>query len=346
MSKDLSFAVIGCGFWAQYQIAAWKELEGAHLVAVCDQDDEKAQQTAKKFGVPRHYTDAKTMLEKESLDFVDIITNVNTHATFTQLAARHQLPAICQKPFAPDLETARQMIMAHRATGVPLFVHEIFRWQAPLRQVKAILDAGEIGKVFKGRVSFCSAFPVYDNQPFLAELDRFILADIGSHVLDMVRFLFGEALNLRCLTQRVNPDIAGEDVANVLLEMRNGVHCYAEMSYASVLEKEAFPQTLVLVEGSEGSVRLDHNYRITVTTREGSTRKTAAPKKYSWVNPDYALVQSSMVDINRDFLTALQTDTLPETTATDNYRTLQLVYECYRSAKMKQVITLEDPIFS
>ncbi|MGB3588436.1 MAG: Gfo/Idh/MocA family oxidoreductase [Tunicatimonas sp.] len=346
MSNELSFAVIGCGFWAQYQIAAWQELAGVKLVAVCDQSDERAQQTAKKFGVSNYYTDAKNMLEQESLDFVDIITTIETHQKFTQLAARHQLPAICQKPFAPDLDTARQMIMAHRAAGVPLFVHENFRWQAPIRRVKSILDSGEIGEAFKGRVTFTSAFPVFDNQPNLAELDKFILADVGSHTLDMVRFLFGEAVNLRCLTQRVNPNIAGEDVANVLLEMESGVHCYAEMSYASVLEKEVFPHTLLLVEGSKGSVRLDHNYRITVTNREGSYRKVATPKKYDWANPDYALVHSSMVDINKNFLTALQNGTKPETTAADNYRTLQLVYECYRSAKMKQVITLEEPIFS
>ncbi|MEM9833505.1 MAG: Gfo/Idh/MocA family oxidoreductase [Bacteroidota bacterium] len=346
MSQKLSFAVIGCGFWAQYQIAAWQELEGAKLVAVCDQDDEKARNTAKKFGAANYYTDAKTMLERESLDFVDIITTIESHAEFTQMAARHQLPAICQKPFAPDLETARQMIMAHRAAGVPLFVHENFRWQAPIRRVKSLLDSGEIGEAFKGRVTFTSAFPVFDNQPNLAELDQFILADIGSHTLDMVRFLFGEAANLRCITQRVNPNIAGEDVANVLLEMHSGVHCYAEMSYASVLEKEAFPHTLVLIEGSEGSIRLDHNYRIVVTNRKRSSRKVATPKSYDWANPDYDLVHSSMVDINRDFLTALQNGSLPETTAADNYRTLQLVYECYRSAKMKQVITLEEPIFS
>ena len=64
--------------------------------------------------------------------------------------------------------------------------------------------------------------------------------DIGSHVLDICRFLFGEANSLYCLTQTVNATIKGEDVANVLMEMSNGIHCYAEMSYASILEKEVF----------------------------------------------------------------------------------------------------------
>jgi predicted dehydrogenase len=157
---------------------------------------------------------------------------------------------ICQKPMAPDLATARRLVALSREKGVPFYIHENFRWQAPIRRLKAILDAGEIGPVFKARVSFCSAFPVFDNQPFLAELDQFILTDIGSHVLDIVRYLFGEAKTLHCLTRRVNPKIKGEDVANVLLEMTGGVHCYTEMSYASLLERETFPQTLVLAEGT------------------------------------------------------------------------------------------------
>ena len=102
---------------------------------------------------------------------------------------------------------------------------------------------------FKARVSFCSAFPVFDNQPFLAELEHFILTDIGSHVLDICRFLFGEVRSVSALHKEVNKKIKGEDVANVLMEMENGLHCFAEMSYASILEKESFPQTLVLVEG-------------------------------------------------------------------------------------------------
>ncbi len=44
---------------------------------------------------------------------------------------------------------------------------------------------------------------------------------------------------LYCQTRRVNPKIKGEDVAHVLVKMKNGRLCFAEMSYASILEKEA-----------------------------------------------------------------------------------------------------------
>lgn len=345
MNKPLKFAVIGCGFWAQYQIAAWKELEEAELVAVCDLDNEKAANTAQKFGAARHYTDAKKMFELEKLDFVDIITTVEAHADFVKMAADYGVPAICQKPLGPDLHTAQEMVEACKQAGVSLFVHENFRWQAPIRQVKKILDSGKIGEVFKGRVTFCSAFPVYDNQPVLAEIDKFIIADIGSHVLDIARYLMGEVDNLRCLTKRVNPRIKGEDVANVLMEMKSGAHCFVEMSYASLLEREAFPETLLLIEGSKGSIRLDCDFQLSINSPKEIEKRKVNPEMYHWVNPDYALVQSSMVELNRDFLQALQSGKNAEITGEDNYRTMQLVYASYQSAETGQVIQIEEARF-
>ncbi|MDF9796556.1 putative dehydrogenase [Catalinimonas alkaloidigena] len=345
MNKTKRFAVIGCGFWAQYQIAAWKELPEAELIAVCDQDCRKAIQTAEKFGAKRYYTDARQLFENEYLDYVDIITNVETHAEFVKMAAEFGVAAICQKPLAPDLETAKAMVQACNKAEVPLFVHENFRWQAPIRKVKEIMQSGKVGEVFKGKVAFVSAFPVFDNQPFLAEIDKFIIADIGSHVLDIARYLMGEVDNLRCLTRRVNPKIKGEDVATLLMEMRSGAHCLVEMSYASILEKEAFPQTLILLEGSKGSIRLEHDYVIKVSSEKEVEMIRVAPPVYDWVNLDYNLVQSCMVELNGDFLKAFQEGRLAEITGTDNYRTMQLVYAGYESAKSGKVVKINEPEF-
>jgi predicted dehydrogenase len=271
---------------------------------------------------------------------VDIITDVNTHPQFVELAAGHGAAVVCQKPMASNLDTARQMVTSCRKQGVRFYIHENFRWQAPLRRLKAVLDSGEIGPVFKARVSFCSAFPVFDNQPFLAELDQFILTDIGSHVLDIVRFLFGEAKTLHCLTKRVNPTIKGEDVANVLLEMTSGVHCYTEMSYASILEKEVFPQTLVLAEGEKGSVHLDAGFIIKTTTRAGTRAETVQPPLYDWIDPAYAVVHSSLVDCIGNLLSDLLGRGKAETTGEDNLKTVELVFNCYESARGGKIVQL------
>lgn len=338
---DLDFAVIGCGFWSQYQIAAWQELAGARLVAVCDRDPAKAEAAAQRFGVPRIYADAETMFRDERLDFVDIITDVGSHAEFARLAAWHGTAAITQKPMAPNLETARQMIQAARDAGARLLVHENFRWQAPLRRVKIILTDNAIGTVFRARLTFNSAFPVFDNQPPLAELEQFILTDIGAHVLDVARFLFGEVQTVYCRTRRVNPAIRGEDVASVLLQMANGVHCYVELSYASRLERESFPQTLALIEGQNGTVRLGLDGEIVLVTQAGITRETVTPHAYSWADPAYAVAHSSLVDCHQNLLADLRGAGRAETTAEDNFQTLRLVFACYDSARENRVIFLD-----
>jgi predicted dehydrogenase len=340
--KKLKFAVFGTGFWSFYQLSGWKELQGAEPVAFYNRTRTKAQELADRFQVAHVYDDPDELLHKHAadLDFADIITDVDTHAPLTQKAAAKGLHVICQKPMAPNLETAREMVENCRKAGVKLYIHENFRWQAPVRKLKEIVTSGVIGKPFKARVSFCSAFPVFENQPFLAELDKFILTDIGSHVLDICRFLFGEARSLFCHTARVNPTIKGEDVANVLMQMQSGLSCYAEMSYASILEKEAFPQTLATVEGDKGSVVLTHDFVLKTTTRDGTTQTTGNPVMYPWVDPAYAVVHSSIVDCNHNILLDLQNQGKAETTGSDNLQTVRLVYAAYESAKSNQVVLL------
>lgn len=341
--RKLRFAVIGTGFWAGYQIPAWRELEGAALVALCNRTRAKAEALARRLAPDaRVYDDVEAMLDAERLDFVDIISDVDSHASFTEAAARRGVAVICQKPMAPTLETSRQMLASCAAQGAPLFIHENWRWQAPIRQVKALMEEGLIGRAFKARVTFCSAFPVFDNQPFLAELEQFILSDIGSHILDVCRFLFGEAETLLCHTASINPKIKGEDVANVLMRMRSGLSCYAEMSYASLLPEEVFPQTLILVEGEKGSIRLGPGYRIEVATKQGLASYAAEPELFAWADPAYALVHASIVSCNRNLLQALQGKAPAETTGSDNFETVRLVHAAYASARNGQLIHMDS----
>ena len=115
-------AVIGCGFFAQNHLHAWRDLaaEGlVELVALCDLDEAKAAAAARDFSVPRHYTDAKAMLEAERPDFVDIVTTMPSHRRLVELAAAHGVAAIVQKPFAPEIGDCRAMVEACAAAGVP-----------------------------------------------------------------------------------------------------------------------------------------------------------------------------------------------------------------------------------
>ncbi len=338
--SELRFAMLGTGFWSRYQLAAWQELPGVRCVALYNRTREKAERLGKEFGISAIYADAEELIGRERPDFVDIVTDVGTHSRFVQLAAAHSTPVICQKPMAPSLAEAEAMVLTCQGARVPFFVHENWRWQTPIRSLKAVLETGVIGPVFRARVTYSNSFPVFDNQPFLKELDQFILMDIGTHILDSTRLLFGEAKTLYCRTTRVHQDIRGEDVATVLLGMESGATVTCEMSYASRVEHDRFPETYVFVEGTRGSVELGPDYWIRTTTDTVTRCQRTPPPRYAWADPRYELSQSSGVACNANLLTALQGRGVAETTGEDNLKTLQLVFGCYQSAQTGQVVPL------
>ena len=83
---ELRFAIFGTGFWARYQLAGWRELPGARCVALYNRTRAKAEALAREFGVPTVYNDAEALIASEKPDFIDIITDVDTHRQFVELA--------------------------------------------------------------------------------------------------------------------------------------------------------------------------------------------------------------------------------------------------------------------
>jgi len=344
---DLRFAVFGTGFWSHFQIPGWFEVGGVQVGALYNRTVAKAERVAEKFHLAgaRVYGDPEELLRREQIDFMDIITEIDAHAPLVHLAAQYKIPVICQKPMAPDLATAEKMVAVCREAGVPLFIHENFRWQAPIRAVKAALDAGLIGRPFRARIEFSSGFPVFANQPFLRTLEHFIVTDLGSHLLDVARFLFGEAARLYCQTGQVHRDIQGEDVASILLHMRSGADVVCLLAYAeNYHERECFPQTTIFVEGERGTLELEPGYWLRVTTESGTHARRVPPPRYAWADPFYEVVHASIVPCNANLLQALSGRGPAETTGEDNLKTVRLVFASYDSAASGQAIDLGETL--
>lgn len=340
LMTQLRFAIFGTGFWSRYQLAGWSTLPGARCVALWNRTRAKAQALADEFQITTVYDTPEELLAREKLDFVDIITDVGTHRQFVELAAAHRVPVVCQKPMAANLGDAEAMVQACRSAGVPLLINENWRWQTPLRELQRVIASGKIGRVFRARLDYCNSFPVFDNQPFLKTVEQFIIADMGSHILDVARFLFGEAAALNCRTSRVHLDIRGEDVATVMLQMRSGATVTCNLSYASRVEHDRFPETFALVEGTEGAVELAPDFWIRTTTREGTTSRRCPPPFFAWADSRYAVVHSSIVDCQRNLLLQLSGQGRAETTGEDNLNTVRLVSAAYASAASGETVRL------
>lgn len=342
MKTPVRFAMAGTGFWSRFQLQGWRELPGCECVALYNRTRRRAEALGAEFGIGKIYDDYEAMLAAERLDFVDLVTGVEQHAAMAMQAADRGLPVVCQKPLAPDLATATRMVAHARERGTALLVNENWRWQAQIRAFAAVLKDAPLGRVWRAHVNFSNSFPVFDNQPFLRELEQFILTDIGTHLLDVVRFLFGEAESVYALTHRVNRGIKGEDAVSALLRMHDGLTVDVNLSYASRVPRERFPEAMILVEGENASAMLDLDFNIHVVTARGTTTTRHPPPFYPWADARYGVVHASIVDAQRNLLDALRGEAQAETTGEDNLETLRLVFACYESARRGEVVRLDN----
>ena len=333
-------ALIGCGFFAVNQMHGWRDL--AEIVAICDHDPERLRIVGDQFGVERRYQSAEEMFAAGGFDFVDIATTVGSHRALVELAARHGVPAICQKPFAPTLDDAKAMVAAADKAGISLMIHENFRWQTPILAVKAVLDSGVIGTPFWGRVSFRSGFDVFSGQPYLAKGKRFIIEDLGIHSLDVARYLFGDASRMTARTRRINPHIVGEDVATMLLDHETGVTSIVDVSYASKLPEEPFPETFVEIDGDKGTLRLGRDYELMVHGPDGTRKSVVAPNLLPWSSRPWHNIQESVALIQKHWIERLGERREPDTSGRDNLKTFSLVEAAYLSAERGETIDLKD----
>jgi D-apiose dehydrogenase len=342
--KPLKFAVFGAGFWTPFQLAAWREFEAVECVAIYNRTGSKAEKVAEDFQIRGVYTDPNDLLEREQLDFVDNITEVGGHVPLSIICAQHGIPCICQKPMAGSLREGVRMVGAFKEANVPLYIHENWRWQTPIRAASRALSSGIIGRPFRARIEMITGFECWANQPALAQLDHFILTDLGTHILDVVRFLFGEARSLFCTVKNTLPRVLkGENVATVQLETEKEVTVVCQLGYAlTPLERERFPETFLFVEGERGSLEIGPNYWLRITTKDGTTTQHCPPPHYRWANPAYDLVHASIVDCTRNLLGGLRGQAVPETTGEDNLRTLGLVFSCYRSAELGTAVRMPE----
>ncbi|WP_417258018.1 Gfo/Idh/MocA family protein [Celeribacter sp.] len=334
-------ALIGCGFFAQNQLHAWRDIEGVEIVALCDRDEERLNASAKAFGIERTYTDTAQMYADGGFDFVDIATTVSSHRPLVEMAAQAGVHIICQKPFAETMDDARAMVAAADAAGKTLMVHENFRWQSAIQAALKVVKSGAIGEPFFCRVSFRSGYDVFSGQPYLAEGKRFIIEDLGIHILDIARAFVGDVVQMSATTRRINPAIKGEDVATMLLRHEGGATSVVDCSYATQRRPETFPQSLLEIDGPKGTVRLDAGYVLTVQN-ESETVTDVSPPVLPWAEKPWHNIQESVFAIQQHFVDCLKAGKQPETSGADNLKTLALVEAAYQSAEQGRMIEVSS----
>ncbi len=231
--------LIGCGYVSRFHLEGWARVEQARLVALCDLDPRRLEQAAA--GVPgaRLYTDAAALFSGEpNLDFVEICTRPDSHLPLVELAARHGVHILCQKPAALVRADLEAMMAAADAAGIRLMFHENWRFRAWYRAVRAEIVAGTIGRPIRLRIAHRDTRALrpdgYDDQPYFRSMPRLILLEMGCHLIDTARFLLGdEVATVSAALGKFGNQTLGEDVATLSLRFTGGCMGLLDISWCA-----------------------------------------------------------------------------------------------------------------
>ncbi len=338
--KPLRVAVFGTGYWSQFQIAAWQAI-GVQVAAAWNRTPERARAAAERFHIPAVYETPEAVFESGDFDIADIIADVDAHEPLVAMAARYKKAVICQKPMARSLAACERMVKSCREAGVWYAVHENFRYQPQFAPVKDLLSQGSLGCPLHAHMQLRSPDRgIISKQPALAQMDHMALRDMGPHLFDVVRYLFGDIKSVYSKPVVSYGDIGAMDTALSMLEMESGLPVLCTLAHRFHYK--------VFIQCEYGYLTLDGDNMIRVE-QEGQTRMVD-PRTWP-VLPyipaeDWALHGGHVFAAIPLCLHALSEAYLAgrpaETSGEDNLKTMRSVFAAIRSQDTGAVVALKD----
>ena len=335
--------MIGAGAWSNVQLDAWAGVKNAKIVALTDRHPDRRDPIIQQYQIPQAFDDFQTMLDEGDLDFVDICTRPYSHATLTKMAVDHGIPVLCQKPFCTSLAEAIDLVDYCKKAGVRLMVNENFRWQAWYRKAKELIDSGALGKPFfaKFHQRHRLMIPKFEhNQKYFTEMPYALMYEVGTHLMDVSRFLFGEPLNVYCREHTISPDMKGEDVYVAVMGYSN-LTVILHDSWVSVPvpgmdraeEAQRWPPRLLEIDGTLGTLILKADRSLHLYTDNDHQ---------IWQFPIDTTPKSYILG-QQHFIDCLESGVEFETSGADTINTMLILWAAYQSAEEGRVVQIRTP---
>lgn len=267
--KTLRVGVIGSGGIAQgVHFPGWQKTEAVEIVACCDTREATAGEAARKFNVPKVYTDYRKMLKEQKLDAVSVCTPNAFHMAPTIAALKAGVHVLCEKPIAMNAVEGRAMCAAAAKARRLLMIGLNNRFAGGSQALKKFVEAGDLGKVYYARVQALRRRGVPGWGVFIRKdmSGGGPLADIGVHLLDLCLWLmghpepvsvsgnaytnFGRRSNIFMPWGEWDPkQYTVEDMGVGFVRFKNGATLALEASWAAHIDEDVWNVTLVGTEG-------------------------------------------------------------------------------------------------
>jgi predicted dehydrogenase len=221
MTEKVRVGVVGTSWFTEtFHILPLISHPHAEVVAVCGRREDYTQEIARKHNIRQAFTDYEAMIWHGNLDAVVISAPDDLHYPITMAALDASKHVVCEKPLAPDAAQARVMVEYAKNKGVVQMINYTYRWMPHYRRMKQLIEDGYTGKPFHSHFRFHFGYGRDDgyNWRFDPSRSNGILGDLGSHMIDMARWLVGEiewvSANLVAHIQHLGADGGKMESAN------------------------------------------------------------------------------------------------------------------------------------
>ncbi len=266
--------MLGYAFMGKAHTNAYKTLDyidtpppaRTRLVALGGRSLDKVEAAARRYGYDRAFTDWHDLVSLPDIQIFDNCAPNNLHAAPSIAAAEAGKHVICEKPLARDAAEAWRMVEAVRAAGVVNMTAFNYRFVPAVRLMRDIIEQGRLGRIYHFRARYLQEWIMDPGFEMVWRLDAAeagsgVLGDLGTHIIDLARYLVGEPESVQGLARTFIPErpTLGGDVAAVtvddafgaLLSFRNGAMGTLEASRFARGRKN---HQVIEINGEKGSL--------------------------------------------------------------------------------------------
>jgi predicted dehydrogenase len=308
--------------------------QGAHLpaylgvgwdvAAVADPNPE-AQAAAREAGIERVYSSHRDMIADGAIEVIDLLTQPTLREEIVRDVVEAGLPLITEKPFARTVVECARMVDIAASNGVPLGVHQNYRWMRMNLLAHHIVGQGLIG------TPYYAAIEVHGTQDeqlhshnFYSVCDDFLTIQWNNHLADLLRYWTGrDAARVLTHTGRMNGQTFASD--NLLLS----IHDFGDGLTGHITHSELLRSDLhgvwCRVDGDKGSIAFDWHSWMRIDSRELG----GGPKNLMVDDAEYA---ESFAGSMGDFLLAIEAGREPLVSGRRNLATIRTITAEHQSA--------------
>lgn len=339
--RKIKIAVVGCGRISEKHFEAIScHNQDLELIAVCDQNQEVLDSTAKKFGVTG-YTRLDTLLEQSDADLISICTPSGRHPSEVIRCANAGKHVMTEKPMATRWADGIAMVQACDQARVRLFVVKQNRRNTTLQLLKRAIEEKRFGRIFMVHLNVFWSRPqaYYDQAKWRGtwELDGGAFMNQASHYVDLLEWLIGPIADVQAMTGTLGRDIEVEDTGVMNVRWRNGA--LGSMAVTMLTYPKNYEGSLTIL-GEKGTVRVGG-----VAVNEIQTWDFAEPRDY-----DDQIFQASYETTSvygfghplyyKNVIDTLRGEAEPETDGREGLKSLEVIIAAYLSARDGKTVSL------